>query len=90
MTTTHSNQAANIFQKFGGPHQLYKAIRDRVGGISLTTVHRWAYPKDRKGTDGFIPARYHQIVLNAGVELGLDIGPADFFETTTSKEKTDV
>lgn len=68
--------AERIIEKCGGP----KALASLVG-VDLSRVHRWTYPKAKGGTDGRIPSRHHQKLLDRARENGISLSPADFFES---------
>ena len=66
-----------------------KRVIDKMGGIQATAdivgtshswVARWTYERARGGTDGVIPAKYQQVLLDAARERGIDLTPADFFD----------
>lgn len=61
-------QAERIIERFGGTSALATAL-----GFPKTTVQTW---KD----SGFIPAKHHQSVLEAGRALEEPLSPADFFD----------
>jgi hypothetical protein len=46
---------------------------------SEVRVRRWAYPRDKGGTDGLIPAEVQQVLLRAARERGLPLRPEHFF-----------
>ena len=46
---------------------------------SEVRVRRWAYPKNRGGTGGLIPAECQQLLLDGAKRLGLDLRPEHFF-----------
>ena len=45
----------------------------------VNTVYYWTYPIDKKGTDGWIPHKYHRRILEGARESGIDLRPEDFF-----------
>lgn len=55
------------------------AVANMVG-VSISRVHRWTYPKDRGGTDGLVPSKHQQPLLDKARELGISLSPADFFD----------
>jgi hypothetical protein len=66
--------AASIIQLCGG----VRAVADMTGR-SVARVHRWAYPKDRGGTDGLIPSDCQQVLMAQAKERGIDLRPEHFF-----------
>ena len=61
--------AQKIIQKFGGVRPMAHALK-----APPSTIQSW-------GETGYIPARRHREVIDAGVIAGVPIGPADFFES---------
>ena len=68
--------AERIIKKCGGAKEVAK-----LAGVDLSRVHRWTYPKARGGTDGRIPSKHHQSLLNRARERGIELSPSDFFES---------
>jgi hypothetical protein len=69
------NQAQRIISKCGGA----QAVAE-ITGVHPSRVHRWGYPKEKGGSDGVIPARHHQKLLEGARKRGIKLRPADFFE----------
>lgn len=69
------NPAQKIIDKCGG----VTAVAEMVG-VHVSRVHRWTYPRERGGTDGLIPTKQQQILLEAARAVGVDLQPADFFD----------
>lgn len=59
----------------------------RMTQRSEVRVRRWAYPKERGGTGGLIPADCQAPLLKAAVKKGIPLTPAHFFPGIA--EKTD-
>lgn len=67
--------ANTIITKLGGPVAVAKIVnRDQ------TRVRRWTWSKERGGTGGKIPADQQHVLLAAGLAMGVDIDPGDFFD----------
>lgn len=47
-----------VIEKFGSNAEI-----SRILGISRSTVTRWAYPKEDKGTGGLVPQRYWPLLI---------------------------
>lgn len=75
------NIAENIISKFGG----HQRIAD-ILGLDVSRIYRWTYPKERGGTEGIIPARHQQVLLNKAEEVGVDLRPQDFFEAPMERD----
>ena len=65
------NQAERIIERFGG----LSALARTLGHKHATTVQGW---KER----GYVPARQQAEVLEAAKREGIDLDPADFFESS--------
>ena len=48
-------------------------------GLSVTSVYRFTYPKERGGGGGLIPAEHQQVILEKARELEIELSPEDFF-----------
>lgn len=66
--------AARIIEICGG----HKNVSDWLG-VDLTRVFRWTYSKEKGGSDGYIPAQYHQTLLLRARAEGKDLKPEHFF-----------
>jgi hypothetical protein len=62
------SQAQAIIRKFGGVPALAKATE-----LSLNSVYKWTYPKERGGTGGLIPTDKLPVVLDAAKARGIEI-----------------
>lgn len=69
------NPALRIIDKCGG----FRAVAKMLG-VDVSGVHRWTYPKERGGTDGRIPSRRQQPLINAALAAGIPLSPTDFFD----------
>lgn len=47
-----------------------------IAGLDRTSVHKWMWPKSRRGTGGLVPSRYHRALREAAEERGVDL-PAE-------------
>jgi hypothetical protein len=66
--------AQRIIAKFDGEEAIAEAL-----GITVPRVRRWTFPKTRGGTDGRVPSKHQQALLDRAKELGIKLVPADFF-----------
>lgn len=66
--------AQRVIEKCGGE----TAVAE-MAGVNVSRVYRWTYPKARGGTNGVIPSRHQQMILNKAKEAGIDLRPDDFF-----------
>lgn len=68
--------AANIIGLFDGPRAVARML-----GVDVSNVHRWTYPKTKKGgTGGRIPPRYWQELLSHARARRIRLDIADFFD----------
>lgn len=51
-------------------------------GADVSRVYRWTYPKEKGGTNGRIPTKHQQKLLDAARAEGIDLAPEDFFEVS--------
>ena len=67
--------AEKIIEKFDGTRPMANAL-----GLPPSTVQSW---KDT----GRIPSKHQQNVLDKARELGIEIAPADFFDTPSDEDE---
>jgi hypothetical protein len=72
--------AERVIEKCGGEQAIAKMV-----GVDVSRVHRWRYPKERGGTDGVIPTKHQQAILDRAREAGIDLKPEDFFDQPSSE-----
>lgn len=65
--------ATKLVEKFGGPE-----IVARVTGRASTAPYRWQHTKDKGGTGGLVPQRYHRALLDYAEANGIDWKAEDF------------
>lgn len=65
--------AKSIVARFGGEAKIAEVL-----SISPTIPYAWQYPREKKGTGGTIPQRYHLALLDHAQANGIDLSPADF------------
>jgi hypothetical protein len=58
-------QAEAVFQKFGGPTRLYLALRELGRIYNRSSLYKWAYPRSKGGTGGWVPTSAWADVLAA-------------------------
>lgn len=69
------NPASKIIQKFGGAAKVAALLE-----CDESTVHRWTYPRERGGTDGFIPRKPASRLLECAHTQGIELRASDFFD----------
>jgi hypothetical protein len=65
--------ASSIIKKLGG-----EAVVSGVTETAYTAPYRWQYPRDRKGTGGLIPQRYHRTLLDYARSKGISLKAEEF------------
>ena len=70
-----SNPALNIIQKCGG----FQRVADWCG-VTVQTVYRWTWSKERGGTNGCIPHRHMRQLLVMAPKHGVVLKSSEFFE----------
>lgn len=58
-------QADRIIKKFGGVLKLGIALKNVGCGRSISTIHKWTYPREKGGTGGQIPTAILFDILQA-------------------------
>lgn len=66
--------AHSVITKCGG----FAAVAEMTGRSAIR-VRRWAYPREKGGTGGLIPAECQVLLLHAAPARGVDLRPEDFF-----------
>lgn len=67
--------ASRLIEKCGGARLVAGWL-----GLSIVSVYRMTYSRERGGTGGIIPAHHQQILLDQAHAAGIDLTPADFFD----------
>lgn len=70
-----SNAAEHIIRKCGGAARVAEML-----GMDVSSVHRWTYPRDKKGAAGRVPSKRQAELLAKAREAGIDLTPGDFFD----------
>lgn len=77
MSKAHLEPAASIIRLLGG----LSAVADCLS-TTTTTVQRWRRPKEKGGTDGFIPRWWHSKIIAVAEAKGLNLPPTAFLDTS--------
>lgn len=73
-------QAQTIIEKFGGVPNLVRALNAvRPQGYNPSSVYRWNYPVNKKGTGGEIPTRALKDVVRAARMEGILLTSEDLY-----------
>lgn len=67
------NPASHVIKQLGGETK----VRE-LTGASVTAPYRWQYAKDKGGTGGLIPQRYHRTLLDYAQDNKIDLSAEDF------------
>jgi hypothetical protein len=65
--------ARTIISRLGGAAK----VRD-LTGASINAPYRWQYAKDKGGTGGLIPQRYHRTLLDYAAANRINLKAEDF------------
>lgn len=66
--------ALHIIAMFGGA----EAVAE-ITGVTNDAVYRWTYPRDKRGSDGFIPAKHHMTLVDAAKKKKLPLRLESFY-----------
>jgi hypothetical protein len=73
--------AQSVIQKFGGPSTLAGIL-----GVHRTRVSNWMRPREKGGTGGFIPQRYHRLLLDHAHRAGIALCAEEFLGASEAAE----
>lgn len=65
--------ASTIITKIGG-----EAVVSEITGTAYTAPYRWQHPRERGGTGGLIPQRYHPVLLAYARSKGISLKAEEF------------
>jgi hypothetical protein len=65
--------AKSIIRKLGG-----EVAVAAITKTASTAPYRWQYSREKGGTDGLIPQRYHRTLLDYAAANGVDLRAEDF------------
>lgn len=72
-----NTQAERIIKKFGGARRLAEALKAIERPYHHTTIYKWTYPKEVKGTGGIIPTAALPDVVMAARAAGILLSSED-------------
>jgi hypothetical protein len=75
------NPASDIVRKLGGPE-----VVSRITETASTAPYRWQHAKEKGGTGGLIPQRYHRLLLDYAKENAIDLTAEDFLPVREAAE----
>lgn len=67
--------ARSIIERLGGA-----AVVARITGTSYTAPYRWQHSREKGGTNGLIPQKYHRTLIEYGRSIGECLSYGDFAE----------
>lgn len=76
MSTTRQpgcEPASSIISRLGGEAEV-----SRIAGTAYTAPYRWQHRREKGGTGGQIPQRYHRVLLDHARAQGIDLTADDF------------
>jgi hypothetical protein len=65
--------ASIIIRRLGGAK-----VVAAITGRAVTAPYRWQYSREKGGTGGLIPQKYHRILIDYAERKGIRLGAADF------------
>lgn len=65
--------ASGIIRKLGG-----EAVVREITGTAFTAAYRWQHSKEKGGTGGTIPQKYHRMLLEYALAHNIELTAADF------------
>lgn len=69
----HLEPAYSVIQRFGGPSALSGIL-----GVHRTRVSNWMREREKGGTGGVIPQRYHVLLLDYAKANNINLAAVDF------------
>lgn len=84
MSTQYLDPARTVIAKISGrdadKSQSAKAAKvAAILGLDRSTVYKWMMPREKKGTGGLVPARYHAELLAYARAHRIKLRESDFF-----------
>ncbi|UOA14494.1 hypothetical protein [Sulfitobacter dubius] len=73
--------AASIISALGGPTAVAETI-----GIHRTRVSMWQAPRERGGTNGMIPYRHIEKIMEMARAQNVSLGPESFMPVTAPED----
>lgn len=77
--------ANSIIKKLGGEAAVSALLTEAAVrlaqpelNLSYTAPYRWQYARDKGGTDGLIPQRYHPLLLEYARSQGIPLAAEEF------------
>lgn len=74
--------ASSIIEKLGG-----EAVVRRITGTAFTAPYRWQHAKEKGGTGGTIPQKYHRLLLEHALAHNVQLTAADFLPVAEPKAR---
>lgn len=65
--------ASRIIEKLGGV-----AVVSKITKTASTAPYRWQHSREKGGTDGLIPQRYHRVLLDFANENKIELTAEEF------------
>lgn len=73
--------AKSIIQKLGG-----EAVVSQITQTAYTAPYRWQHSRSKGGTDGLVPQRHHQKLLDYARANGIALEAAEFLAVVEAAE----
>ena len=87
LTTSKVTQAERVIEKFGGISNLQKLFKTYGVKMAISTIYRWTYSKQRKGTGGLIPPHMWEYLQKIARNEGVVFTAEDYSIEETIKKR---
>lgn len=76
--------AHSIIKKLGGEAKVME-----ITGTAYTAPYRWQHAREKGGTDGLIPQRYHPVLLEYARSQGIPLAAEEFLPPSPDTAPTE-
>ena len=78
--------ARSVIERFRSSEMSGERVIAELCGVDRTTVYNWMAPREKRGTDGLIPSRYHAAILLGAREKNIQL-PAELLSGVARQEE---
>jgi hypothetical protein len=78
--------ASTIIEKLGGEAVVVQTLTDAGLKVAYTAPYRWQSARDKGGTGGTIPQKYHRTLLDYAREKSIPLSAEDFLPLSDSTD----
>lgn len=76
--------ASTVIKKLGGEAKVAE-----ITATAFTAPYRWQHPREKGGTGGLIPQRYHRTLLDYAAANGIELKAEEFLAARSSTSDQD-